>query len=238
MRKKEKFLAIDTETAGSIGRPLVYDIGYKVFDLDGRTYEQGSLVIYDIYSQKDLMSSAYYAEKIPQYQKDIDEKKRRLVRFRTAWDIIRKLMSKYEITKVCAYNTAFDRKALNNTLEKVMDYKYHFFFPKGTEYIDIWNMACSSIFQTRTFYQMAYENNWYSESGNVRTNAEVAYQYITHKLDFEEAHTALEDVEIEQTIMLYCWRKTKSENRGILYNPWRKPQKEWYYYEAHKDGVI
>ena len=237
--KKKFFLGIDTETTGSIGRPLVYDAGLEVFDLSGEVYERQSLVIYDVYvGMKDLMASAYYADKLPQYEIDLKNGTRQMVKFSTLKDRVYRLIKKYDIEAVCAYNTNFDRKALDNTLRVLTNYEKRFFFPYGTKYIDIWNMACSTIFQTSKFYEMAYDNDWFSECGNVKTNAETAYKFITKKIDFEESHTALEDVDIEKEVMLTCWRKSKDVDRVIIGNPWRKPQKTWYYYEAHRDGII
>lgn len=238
MGKRKFFLAIDTETAGSIAKPLVYDVGFKVFDLSGKVYERFSFVNYDIYTKKDIMNSAYYAEKLPQYEADLKAGTRKMVKFFTIRKKVIECLQQYDVEAVCAYNTAFDRRALNNTFAYLTDNKYRFFFPYGTKFIDIWNMTCSSIFQTRSFYNTAYENNWYSPTGNVRTNAEVAYSFITKRFDFVESHTALEDVDIEQEIFLYCWKKTKEEHRFIVGCPWRKPQKDWYYIEACKDGVI
>ena len=65
---------IDTETAGSIGFPLAYDVGYTI--LDPQTKEEfcsRSMVVSEIFLNHDLMNSAYYAEKVPQYWEDIKE---------------------------------------------------------------------------------------------------------------------------------------------------------------------
>ena len=237
--KKKYFLVIDTETTGEISAPLVYDVGAKVIDLQGRTYESMSSVIYEIYAkQRETMKSAYYAEKLPQYEEDLKNGKRKMHTFYTVRKTLLDWMEKYDIEAVCAYNMPFDKKALNNTYKFITEGKRRFFFPKETKYIDIWVMACSSIFQRKSYQQMAYENAWYSDKGNVLTNAEKAYCYLMNRNDFEESHTALEDVEIESAIFTYCWRYTTEEERKVIYLPWRKPQKEWYYYEAHEDGII
>ena len=71
-RKKEYFLIIDTETANDIDQPLPYDIGYAICDRQGNIYLARSFVVAEIFlDYQDLMQSAYYAEKIPQYWEDI-----------------------------------------------------------------------------------------------------------------------------------------------------------------------
>lgn len=234
--KKKYFLTIDTETAGDLRKPLVYDVGFSIVDIYGNVYESASFVNYDIYvKEKELMKSAYYADKLPQYEADIKAGRRRLAKFFTIRKTVLDAMKRWDVEAVGAYNTGFDKRALNNTQRHTTDGKYRYFFPKGTKFIDIWTMACNSIFKTPSFRKMAYENEWYSPKGNVRTNAEVAYAFISGQLDFIESHTALEDVEIETAIMAYCWRKTTPEQREIVGCPWRIPQKEWYYTEDRKD---
>lgn len=238
MFTKKYFLAIDTETTGTIGKPLVYDVGFGICDLEGNFYEKRSYVNYDIYcKERELMKSAYYADKLPQYEADLANGSRK---FSNTYNIRKEilfLMEKYHVEGVLAYNTSFDRRALNNTLAHVTEGKYRYFFPRNTKFFDAWTMACSSIFSNRLYRAVAYENGWYSEKGNVRTNAEVAFAYISKDYNFTECHTALEDVEIEVMIMAYCWRKTKPEQREIIGCPWRIPQKEWYYSEYKRDRV-
>lgn len=239
MSRRKYFIAIDTETCGDLEAPFVYDAGIKVYDFSFSSYEEHSFVVYDTYvGMKDLMQTAYYANKLPQYEIDLRNGKRKMVRFFTLRRLVWNLMKKYNTKIVVAYNTKFDRNALNNTLRVLTNGERKYFFPYGTEFLDVWTMACSTVCQTRGFRKAAYDNEWYSPKGNVRTSAEVVYAYVAKHPDFIECHTALEDVNIEVEIMRYCWRKAKKEDRGIIANPWRRPQPFWYYTEARKDGRI
>lgn len=233
-------LAVDTETCGELESPLVYDIGVKVFDQQGRIYESESYVVGEIYcGERELMETAYYAKKLPQYEQDIYEGERKMVKLMDVFYQVRRWMKIYNIKDVVAYNTSFDKLSLNHTLAYVTGGQYRYFFPYGTRFVDVWNMACSTIFQRVSFLRMAYECGWWSGVGNVRTNAEVAYSYLTNQPHFEESHTALEDVEIEIYIYLRC-RKAgcKAEDMGIIKHPWRKPQPYWDWYEAKMNGII
>ena len=70
---RKYYLVLDVETANSTDDPLVYDLGYAVCDRRGRIYESASLLVSDIFfDEASLMSSAYYAAKIPQYLEGID----------------------------------------------------------------------------------------------------------------------------------------------------------------------
>lgn len=239
MNRKKKILVIDTETCGDISHPLPYDIGAHIVDLDGHVYEAGSWVVYETYAgQRELMKSAYYAEKLPQYEIDLANGKRVMKKFFSIRKILMGWLAEYDVDTVAAYNTNFDIRALNNLMRFVMNNRFVRFFPKSINFIDIWTMAVHAVCGTAAYQRNAYEEDWFSDKGNVRTNAECVFSFISGNIDFVESHTALEDVEIESAIMLYCWKKTKATQRGIVGNPWRIPQKEWKYREARKDGII
>ena len=69
-------MILDVETANSTDDALVYDIGYTIVDRKGKVYEEKSYVIYDIFVlEKELMQSAYYAEKIPLYEEKLKKAK-------------------------------------------------------------------------------------------------------------------------------------------------------------------
>ena len=74
----EKILIIDTETTNTIDDALVYDVGYIVADYNGNIYHKGSFVNADIFCDKELMASAYFIEKVPQYWKQIKTGERQL----------------------------------------------------------------------------------------------------------------------------------------------------------------
>lgn len=45
----------------------------------------------------------------------------------------------------------------------------------------------------------------FTDSGNYSTSAETAFKFLTNNAEFVEAHTALNDSEIETTILLFCY---------------------------------
>lgn len=223
-RRKKYYLVVDVETANSLDDPLVYDIGFLVGDKQGNIYEKYSFSVWEMFQYyTDLLTTAYYAEKLPNYT--IEEKNG--LRVRTSLGTIRRLlvdtMIKYNITEVYAYNCYFDRKALNATRRYFTKSEYRWFFPYGTKFSCIWNMACTTIFQQKTFRDKAKENGWYGKNGkNITTNAETAFKYISGNSDFEEEHKGLADVIIEYDILLRCIRQHKKMVKDIDRQCWRK----------------
>lgn len=224
--KKQFFMVLDTETANTIEQPIPYDIGWAVCDRQGNIYEEKSFIVAEIFlDMKDLMQSAYYAEKIPHYWDDIKSGKRKIKQF---WNIRKEFVNdlkKYNISKVGAYNMGFDKRALNNLIRYTSKSWARWFFPYGIEFFCIWNMACSTILNRPSYIKFAEENNFISECGNIQTSAECAYRYITKDKDFTESHTGLEDVKIEIEIMAKCYNTHKKYENNINSACWRKVQR-------------
>ena len=226
-RQKEYFLVIDTETCNTIEQPLPYDIGYAICDRQGNIYVQRSFVVAEVFcDMKDVMKSAYYAEKIPHYWEDIKSGNRTVA---SVWTIRKTLvadMKKYKIKKVGAYNMAFDKRALNNLMRYTSKSWLRWFFPFGTEYFCIWSMACQVLLNRTSYIKFALQNGLISNADNVQTSAECCYKYIRDNIDFKESHTGLEDVLIEVEILKECYRQHVKMDTKINTACWRLPQRK------------
>ena len=232
-RRREMFLVIDTETCNTVEQPLPYDIGFAICDRMGRIVEERSYVVAETFlDMKDTMKSAYFAEKIPQYWEDIKNGSREIKSIYKIRKEVKDLMSKYNVKKVGAYNMGFDKRALNNVMRYTTKSFCRWFFPFGTEFFCIWHLATQTLLQQKTFFKMAEKNDWFSEKGNLLTNAEVTYNYIKKMSDFKEEHKGLEDVRIEIEIMAHCFRQHKKMNTNINTSCWRLVQKAYKEYKV------
>ncbi len=225
--KKEYFIVLDTETANSVEQPLPYDIGWAVVDRQGNFYETRSFVVYEIYcGERDLMKTAYYANKLPQYENDIKNGTRQLKGF---WNIRRQFIEdikKYNVKKVGAYNMNFDKRALNNDIRYISKSWARWFFPYGIEFFCIWHCACQVLLNRKSYIKFAIENELINPTGNIQTSAESCYKYITKNPNFKESHTGLEDVFIEVEILKACFKQHKKMSTAINTQCWRMVQKK------------
>ena len=232
-RRKEMFLVIDTETCNTVEQPLPYDIGFAICDRIGNIAEERSYVVAETFlDMKETMKSAYFAEKIPQYWEDIKNGTREIKSIYKIRKEVKDLMNKYNVKKVGAYNMGFDKRALNNVMRYTTKSFCRWFFPFGTEFFCIWHLATQTLLQQKTFFKMAEKNGWFSEKGNLLTNAEVTYNYIKKMSDFKEEHKGLEDVRIEIEIMAHCFRQHKKMNTNINTSCWRLVQKAYKEYKV------
>ena len=201
------FLVLDTETTNSIDDPFAYDVGFAVVKATGEVLESHSYVVADIFLDKDLMSSAYFADKIPQYWEEIKSGKRILRRFKTIKSILRDVVAQYGIRYVVAHNASFDYRSLNYTQRLLTSSKYRYFLPWGVEIWDTLKMARECLGENEDYIQFCIENGFVygkEEKPQLRFTAEIIYRFLTGNLDFIEEHTGLEDVLIEKDILAYC----------------------------------
>lgn len=88
---------------------------------------------------------------------------------------------------------------------------------------DIWALACEYIMDSDEYRDFAWDEGWVTDSGKYyKTSAEVAYRFISRNREFVEAHTALDDAEIESEILASIIRKDKKKLKmGIVTFPFR-----------------
>lgn len=111
---------------------------------------------------------------------------------------------------VCAYNAKFDYTVLNDNMQA---YYGCDFFEEGVEVVDIMTMALATICDTNKYVRWCQLNNMVTEKGNVKTNAETVYAYLTRDSDFVEAHHALQDCEIEADILFKARKYRKKHHK-------------------------
>ena len=222
-RRKKYILCLDVETAGNIGKPLVYDLGFAVTDKKGNIYQKFSFVISEIFDDKPLMDTAYYSTKVPLYLEDLKDGKALKVNFIEAREVLLKCLDAYRVDQISAYNLMFDMRALKTTSERVFG-KGKRFLTKDYKDIDllcIWSLACEVLYSRPSYLHFVDKYDFYTEKGNPLTSAEIGYRYIKQEPSFEEEHRGLQDVLIECEILAKCYAQHKKHESGIIGSPWQ-----------------
>lgn len=229
-KRKNYGIILDTETANTIVEEdgtlemkfvLPYDFGFALIDSKGNIYQKFSFVNSDIFCDEfKLMQSAYYADKIPNYIKDLANGKRQLKTTFEIRQILCDIIKEYDCKFVMAHNARFDYRACNNIQRWTTKSKYRYFFPKDIEIWDTLKMANDVIAKMPTYQQFCFENGFVTKHKTPRPQltAEVIYRFITNDLSFVESHTGLEDVEIELEIYKYCIKQHKQMRKKLFEN--------------------
>lgn len=212
----DRFIVVDTETTNSLDDPLCYDVGFAVVDILGNVYESFSFVVADIFLDEELMKSAFFADKIPQYWQDIKSGKRELKTFHNIKKAFADCVKKYNVKIILAHNARFDNRSLNLTQRYLTSSKYRYFFPFGIEIWDTLKMSREVLKNDENYSTFCWNNDYLTKRLCKRYTAEIIYRFLTNDNGFEEKHTGLEDVMIEKEIFVFCLRE-KPEINGALW---------------------
>ena len=195
-----------------------------ITDKQGKVYHEERWTINETFFNRRLMTGSDFLKpaKLAMYDREIHPKAG--TNFAEVKARVNYLLNSYEVDIVAAYNVAFDFRALSATCSTYLGTTE--FFQQERPILCLWNMACDTIMQQKTFIRQARKYGWLTESGkNISTNAETAYRYLSNQPDYIEPHTALEDCRIEVAIMAYCFRQRKATAYGVKHGCWRKVQK-------------
>ena len=264
-KRRKYYIVLDCETATlpeainyegeerkniAIAKPLIYDLGWKVIDAQGRTYARKNYLIFSVPA---IFDTAYYASKRCIYLEKLEKGEIILTDWKTASAELVEDMD--ACVAVGAYNSMFDyKKAIPFTdlyISKLYSPDFHdwlnyqnkklpwlakgnrnenpdetIFRFRGKEYplFDLWGLSCRHILNCDEYKNMCLDNDWQTASGKYfKTSAETAFRFFSETLDFEEAHTAIDDAEIESILFAEICKRTKKKfEMGIIYFPFRE----------------
>lgn len=215
---KTLYSIIDTETTNTTEQPIPYNIAMDVIDNEGTRYDGVNFLIKEVFcDMPDLMSSAYYASKIPQYLEQLKRGEIELVSLAEAVRRIREMIAKWGVTVWMAHNARFDHMAMQNVQRYITKSKYRYLLPYGMTAWDTMKMAKDVVATKASYRKFCEENGFMTKHKTPRpqVKAETIYRFIINDPEFVEAHKAHEDIEIEAQIFAYCIRQHKKMRRDL-----------------------
>lgn len=216
INKTDVIMMIDTETTNDIDCPIVYDVGYQLFSLEEGVLLERSFVNADVFLDKDLMSTAFFADKIPTYWEEIKSGQRTLKRWFNIKCQIAEDCALFDVKYVCAHNAMFDNRALNTTQRYQTTSKFRYFLPYGLIWLDTLKMSRTILKENDSYGEFCFNNDYVTKNGQRRYTAEIIYRWLSGENEFIESHTGLEDVKIERKIFEYCLAQNPEIN-GLLW---------------------
>ena len=189
----------DTETT-SLDKPFCYNIGYVIINtLDWSFLVRREYVIEQIWHNLPLFQSAYYANKREFYVHEMRAHRIIMDKFGYVCQQMARDFKAFEVSMGFAYNSNFDEKVFNFNCDW-----YKCINPfDNVEIKDIRGFVHEFLIDNN-YYAFCDENNYYTDSGNYSSTAETVYRYLFNDTAFIEAHTALNDSEIEAEILRSC----------------------------------
>lgn len=212
-------LVFDTETT-SLDKPFCYNLGYVIYDTDREmVLLKRDFVVEQVWHNRPLFESAYYADKRPQYVQGMRAHKIVMDKYGYIQRQMARDIREYNVEGAYAFNSSFDDRVFdfnaeyyhcNNALDNVpvfdirgyavnylMDDKYREFCDRNA---DVTNGG---------------DRKFVTESDGYKTTAESFYCFLHDDIEFNEAHTALSDSEIELEVLKACIEKGAMWNDNL-----------------------
>ena len=180
-----RIVVFDTETT-SLEKPFVYNIGYVIYDTEeNRKLVEHDFVVEQIWHNRELFTTAYYADKREGYVADMRARKVRMEKLGYITQFMAREFKDLEVEAAFAYNSPFD--------DKVFKYNCDWFkiinpFDNIPIY-DIRGYVFRKIAYTNEYKEFCDKNEYFTDSGNYSTTAEVVYRFLTQNTDFIEDHS-------------------------------------------------
>ena len=176
----------------------------KIFDTETqKVVKEKSYLVRKFFNNKYIMLSSFSATKYPSYFEKIDTDKRyKVYSVKEIAQDIEKIANRYNIKIMVAHNGGFDKNAMtrlfeefgtNNPFEKI-DLLDTMELSKVITYSKDYTNYC---IENKNRLNSVKESCFITNSGRVRTTAQAIYCYLSNNSQFEEAHTGLEDIDIE-----------------------------------------
>lgn len=189
----------DTETTG-LEKPFCYNIGYIIVNSnDWSEVVKREYVVEQIWHNLPLFNTAYYADKRPLYVSAMRARKVTMEKFGYITQQMVRDFKNYDVKYAYAYNSSFD--------EKVFDFNCDWFkVINPFDDVNIYDIRgfMHEFIVDDNYKKFCESHEYFTDSGNYSTTAETVYRYLTFNNDFNEAHTALNDSEIELEILKTC----------------------------------
>jgi len=232
IKTKKYLMFIDTETIGTLNvkeSVLPFEIGMKVYDTETKkVIKEKSYIVRKFFNNKYIMLSTFSATKYPNYFEKLDTDKRyKTYSVNEISQDIEKIKNRYNIDIMVAHNGNFDKTAMERLFEDFgVDNPF-----ENVDLLDTMEMS-KVITYSKDYVDYCIANKdrlnaikescFITNSGRVRTTAQAIYCYLSNNNQFEEAHTGLEDIDIEIEIFKASLEKLGNTMVALNTSPsWR-----------------
>lgn len=204
----ETILLVDTEFI-TLNKPFVYDLSYLIARKEGNKYttlKSVGNVVKQVYQNKMMFETAYYAEKRKLYTSALRGKTYKQNYMGNILRQLRKDIQEYKVELVLGYNVNADIRSIGFTSEYLkLDNPLN-----NTKVIDLMPIVVNTICDTQEYKDFAIQNNLITEKGYYKMSVESVMKYITKQVEFVEKHLGKSDNENEIDLLNYTIEKGAS----------------------------
>jgi hypothetical protein len=204
----ETILLVDTEFI-TLNKPFVYDLSYLIArKVDDKfiTLKSVGNVVKQVYQNKMMFETAYYAEKRKLYVSALRGKTYKQNYLGNILRQLKKDIAEYNVSMVLGYNVGADMRSIGFT----SDYLKLESPLKNAKVIDLMPIVVNTICDTDDYKNFAKQNNLITEKGYYKMSVESVMKYINNNIEFNEKHLGKSDNENEIDLLNYAISKGAS----------------------------
>jgi hypothetical protein len=163
-------------------------------------------VVKQVYQNKMMFETAYYAEKRKLYTSALRGKTYKQNYMGNILRQLKKDIKEYNVSMVLGYNVNADLRSIGFTSEYLkLDNPF-----TDTKVIDLMPIVVNTICDTNEYKTFAKENNLITEKGYYKMSVESVMKYINNNIEFSEKHLGKSDNENEIDLLNYAIEKGAS----------------------------
>lgn len=179
----KKFMVLDVE-GYSTCKP--YDVGFKITDKNGTTYEEYSIAIFPAVfenmqyrathvNSQNLKSANEMAHRnIKEICNDTNKKYIKCFDIDSFFTAFIAIIQKHEINRIWAFNCSFDKSALH----RLFGDSNFAILNSMVEFCDIATAILYTNLINKDYIKFCKKNGYITDKGNIQTKAEVIYRYL------------------------------------------------------------
>lgn len=224
MARTKKYIVLDVEGQSSC-RP--YNVGYIITDSTNTIYESVSVALPETMTENlqkcwasQEMTHKNICEILDDYANPPEKWKYKYMTIDNFYSMFCNHIKQYNISEIWAYNVSFDKNSLKRLFGEIRFFAIKDNKNNMVKWCDIWSCITHSLLLTKKYINWCEENNKVTEKGYFSTSAQTVYQYITGNMEFDEEHTGLADVLIENEILNVAKRQGKKLHKECSL-PWK-----------------
>ena len=202
-------MVFDTETI-SVNKPYCYNIGYIIYDTDGgQVLCKRDFVVEQVWNNRPLFDTAYYADKRPIYVKRMRGRQTEMLKYGFIQSQMIKDIKNYKVDGAYAFNSKFDDSVFEFNADK-------YGCRNALDTIPVFDIRGYAMrYLADGEYKKFCERNadikgadgskkFITDADGYKTTAESFYSYLIEDINYNEEHTALQDSIIELDILMAC----------------------------------
>lgn len=207
--KSVNIMVVDVETTrpGKDKKQHLFDVSFSIYSQETGIIGTAGYII-----QENQNRVPYYVDRITRYTQYVEQGNYAVATFSQVMDSIAKVIEKYDVRYVTAYNASFDWGQIQKACE-LFGASYPF---TNVAKFDIMTAFAETIGRRNTYHKFCQDNGFLTEAGRCQIKAEVAYRYLVNNPQFVEEHTGYADSIIECYILERVLKQRKRLTKRIL----------------------